>query len=41
MIFKIQAQKKPEKLDFGLTQKMYNSFKISFSSDFNMIVEEF
>ena len=41
MVFKIQAQQKPCLLPTHLTMAMYESFKESFSNDFNMIVEEF
>ena len=41
MIFKIQSQKKPEKLKTWLTKEMYESFELSFLQDHNMIVEEF
>ena len=41
LIFKIQKQKKPHKFERRLTDLMYESFMVSFSSDHNMIVEEF
>lgn len=41
MVFKIQQQQRPDKLNVGLTTEMYESFVLSFSQDHNMIVEEF
>ena len=41
MVFKIQNQKKPNKLAYQLTEEMAASFHESFSGDYNMIVEEF
>lgn len=41
IVFKIQEQNKPQILSAHLAETMLESFKDSFSNDFNMIIEEF
>ena len=40
-MFKIQNQFKPDKFPRKLTDDIYENFRVSFSSDYDMIVEEF